>query len=361
LDRERSAAAALARDAAAAIAGQTERLQRAGIQTPERQKALALYRSAVASVGNRNDFVLQTTDEKLMRTNLEEMIQAARLLEDAASIDATFPEPVAQLALVYHSAIPYDRRMAEKAASTARRAVRVDAGSAEGNFVDGYLKLFEAWDIAGAEIAFRKCIERSALYIEAYRHFADAATIRGRAAQALEVLANPLSVMPRSKILRFAAATTMLHARLGDQAEQLARESLRWAPDWPTGRWLLGRALEVRGRARDAEAVFREIHRADPKSQRFTAALAHVLVDAHGPAAYAEAKSLLFGIGMDKSAPALVGLVEARSGRLASALDWMERAEREHDHNLPYSVIDPHFEPLRGDSRGEELYRKFAA
>jgi hypothetical protein len=64
---------------------------------------------------------------------------------------------------------------------------------------------------------------------------------------------------------------------------------------------------------------------------------------------------------MDKSAPALVGLVEARSGRLASALDWMERAEREHDHNLPYSVIDPHFEPLRGDSRGEELYRKFAA
>ena len=56
----------------------------------------------------------------------------------------------------------------------------------------------------------------------------------------------------------------------------------------------------------------------------------------------------------------LAGLVEAKCGSPERALEWMEQAERQHDHNLPYAVIDPHFDSLRPLDRGARLYKRFA-
>ncbi|MBS1827466.1 MAG: tetratricopeptide repeat protein [Acidobacteria bacterium] len=349
-----------ARDAAASIARQLQGIQRAGQPSETRKNALAAYRRALGAVRPYKDFTLQTTEEKQGRTRIEVLMEGARLLEEAARIDPTFVEPLAQLAWVYRLTMEYDRGMLARASQTANRALRLDPASVAGNFVCGYLGLLEEWDIGAAEAAMRKCIERSAFHVEAYRFYADAAAIRGRAKEALTVIAKPLSVMPRSKILRFAATTTLLHAGRGQEAEELARESLRWEPDWPVARWMLGRALEAQGRTREAEGEFRSIFQLDPKSQRFAAALAHLWAESGGPRQYGRSMEILRSAGMEKTAPSLVGLVEARCGDRGKALDWMERAEREHDHNLPYSVVDPHFAGLRSLERGERIYRRFA-
>jgi tetratricopeptide (TPR) repeat protein len=351
---------ALARKGADAIASQMARIQTHPPPSRARLNALEPYREALHTVRPRKDFVFQTTEEKGLRTRLEDLMRSARLLEEAAKIDPTFTEAHAQLAWMYQLSIPYDRRMVEQAARTARRALDVDPNSVEGNYVNGYVSLLEKWDIAGAEAAMLRCVERSAFHVEAYRFYLDAATIRGHAKDALNVLARPLSVMPRSKVLRFAATTTMLQAGFAHEAEQLAREALRWEPGWLLAHWQLGRALEAAGRMPDAEIEFRNIQRADPKSQRFAAALAHLLASGSDPQNHREAMALLLNIGMDKTAPALVGLVEARCGDPAKALNWMERAEREHDHNLPYAVIDPHFQSLRNSELGRRLHQRFA-
>jgi len=358
-DEEKGQADSLARKGADAIAAQVARIAAFPAPSGDRLKALERYREALRTVRPRKDFVFQTTEEKGLRTRLEDLMRSARLLEEAARIDPSFTQAHAQLAWMYQLAIPYDRRMVEQASRTARVALEVDSNSVEGNYVKGYVGLLEEWDIAGAETALLRCVERSAFHVEAYRFYLDAATIRGHAKQALNVLARPLSVMPRSKVLRFAATTTMLQAGFAGEAEQLAREALAWEPGWLLAHWQLGRALEAAGRMPDAETEFRNIHRADPKSQRFAAALAHLLASGTNPQAHREAMSLLLGLGMDKTAPALVGLVEARCGDAAKALNWMERAEREHDHNLPYAVIDPHFESLRKDERGRKLHQRF--
>lgn len=200
-----------------------------------------------------------------------------------------------------------------------------------------------------------KCIGRSAFYVEAYRLYSDAATIRGRASEAMGVLARPLSVLPRDKVLRFAATTTMLQSGRATEAEAFARESLRWEPDWPLGHWELGRALEAQGLQDEAEAEFRRILGGDPANQRFVAALAHLLAGRR----HQEAMSMLLEAGMDQTAPALAGLVEAKSGNPEQALRWMEQAEQQHDHNLPYAVIDQHYEGLREVERGKRLYDRF--
>lgn len=358
-DREKGEIATLAREGAMTIAGQAERVRRER-PSPERRKALAAYRGALNSVLDEKDFVLQTTEEKLREPGVEHLMRSARLLEDSARLDPAFAEPQARLAWVYRQALDLDRGMLEPATRAVQSALKLDPMSVHGNFVKGYLDMLEKWDIAGAESSMLKCIERSAFHVEAYRFYSDAAAIRGRAKDALAVMARPLSVMPRSKVLRFAAVTTLIHAGLPTGAERVARETLRWEAGWPVGRWLLGRALEAQGRGREAEAELRPIHRADPKSQRFAAGLAHVLAETRGPAGYREAMGLLVNIGMDRTAPSLVGLVEARCGVRERAVEWMERAEREHDHNLPYSVIDPHFKPLRGLPAIERIHKRFA-
>lgn len=359
-DRETGDAASLARDGAKAIVDHAQQVL-ADRVSPDRKKALTAYRAGLTELLSGKDFVLQSTDEKLRRPGVEQLMKTARLLEEAGRLDPGFAEPQARLAWVYRLALELDRDMLEPAVRAVEKALSIDAMSVHANFVKGYLDMLENWNIAGAESSMRKCIERSAFHIEAYRFYSDAAAIRGRAEDALAVIARPLSVMPRSKILRFAAVTTLLHCGRGSQAERLARESLRWEPDWPLGRWLLGRALESQGRVREAEIELRAIHQADRKSQRFAAGLAHLVTGSKGRAAYAEGRSLLVNIGMDRTAPSLVGLLEARCGDLGRALDWMERAEREHDHNLPYSVIDPHYRPLRGTPRGERIYKRFAS
>lgn len=359
-DAELGAVEKQARHAAASIAQQLERIQKAGRPSETRRNALVAYRRALSTVRPHKDFTLQTTDEKQGKTQIEALMNGARLLEEAARIDPTFVEPLAQLAWVYRLILEYDRGMLAQALQTANRALRLDPASVAGNFVSGYLGLLEEWNIGGAEAAMRRCIERSAFHVEAYRFYADAAAIRGRAREALAVIAKPLSVMPRSKILRFAATTTLLHAGLGQEAEELARESLQWEPGWAMARWMLGRALEAQGRTREAEVPLRSILRADPRSQRFAAALAHLLAESGGRSQYGKSMEILRSAGMDHSAPSLVGLVEARCGDPRKALEWMERAEREHDHNLPYSVVDPHFAALRGLERGERIYRRFA-
>ncbi|MEP7364452.1 MAG: hypothetical protein ABI972_14450 [Acidobacteriota bacterium] len=297
----------LGRKGAAGIAEQADKVRRMGLPGAARERALEPYAEALRALRPRKDFVLKTTDEKKSKARLDALMRAARLLEEAVRRDASFAEGLAQLAWVYRLAIPYDRGMVEQAGRTARRALEVDPDSAEGNYVKGYLALLEEWDIGAAEAALRKCVQRSAFYVEAYRLYADAATIRGRAREALGVLARPLSVMPREKVLRFAAATTMLQAGEAAAAERMAREELGWEPQWALGHWELGRALEAQGRLREAEAQFRGILKEDPKNQRYVAALAHLLAGAGEK----RAMELLLGAGMDQTAPSLAGLNEA--------------------------------------------------
>jgi tetratricopeptide (TPR) repeat protein len=359
-DEPQSKAPQLSQTAAQAISQQVQRIKSIAPPSAARLRAMEPYREALRTVRPRKDFVLQTTEEKASRTRLDELMRSARLLEDAARIDPSFTEAIAQLAWVYRLAIPYDRGMVPQAASTARRAIEVDSKSVEANYVKGYVDLLESWDIKAAESAFQRCVERSAFHVEAYRLYAEALYIRGRAKEALQLLAKPLSVMAHSKVLRYAATTSMLHAGLTVEAEKLAREAVRREPDWLLGRWELGRALEEQGRISDAEIEFRHVVRADPKNQRFVGGLAHLLAATGDPRKHREAMSLLLGIGMDKTAPALVGLVEGKCGDREKALDWMERAEREHDHNLPYAVIDRYFAPLRSSERGRRIYQRFA-
>jgi ATP/maltotriose-dependent transcriptional regulator MalT len=52
-----------------------------------------------------------------------------------------------------------------------------------------------------------------------------------------------------------------------------------------------------------------------------------------------------------------VARVHAALGDRGRALDWLERAAKEHSHSIAFLTVDPALAPLRGDARFEALVR----
>jgi tetratricopeptide (TPR) repeat protein len=163
-----------------------------------------------------------------------------------------------------------------------------------------------------------------------------------------------------------------IELELGDaeQAERLAREVIAAQPHHAEGYLVLGQALELQGRTRDAVAAYEEAARTNPNETASLVALARIseaagdldaaerryreALDSNAPSADAalrlaalyydrgltpDARATLSGIGLQEAAglDALIRLAraEAKAGYRADALDRLERAlKREENEQL---------------------------
>ena len=53
-----------------------------------------------------------------------------------------------------------------------------------------------------------------------------------------------------------------------------------------------------------------------------------------------------------------IALVYAGLGEKDRAMEWLEKAYRNHDHDLAFSQVWPHFDPLRSDPRFQDLLHR---
>jgi tetratricopeptide (TPR) repeat protein len=266
--------------------------------------------------------------------------------------------PAPQAHAVLGGAETASRGGASPQAEALARALAADAGSADANFVRAYLGSFVDWDYAAAEQGYRRCLDRAALRLGVHRLLNDVLTIRGREGEAMARLLAPLSMMPRSIVLRYCAFS---HARhLGDigEMERIARESLGWAPESFVARVMWAVTLDYQGRFPQAEETFHGILRQDPRYGKAIISLGRLYVH-HGKAAEARA-AIRLGSGESRW-PAHIGVVEASFGNDRKALEWWEKAERERDTNLPYVTADPQFERLRHEPFVARMLQRFRA
>src|SRR5262249_9710861 len=221
--------AALAEAAAAQIAGAIRRFPAQAITT-QRRTALRLYGEAQRMLGEGKDFLTVTAEEIDPNWPLAELMQAVRLLERAVADDPSFVAGYARLGDVYRLAAEYDPRVYPKSQQAIETALRLDPGSARANFVKGYCANFSDWDFVTSETCLRRCIERSRLYVDAYRYHVDAASLIRREDIAKPLIYAAASVLPRRLPLTFAVAA--LASRRGDfaETERIARETLGFHP-----------------------------------------------------------------------------------------------------------------------------------
>jgi len=120
----------------------------------------------------------------------------------------------------------------------------------------------------------------------------------------------------------------------------------------------LGRAYSQMGRFDDALAAFERGHEIDEDNPLPSVGIGYTLARA---GRHDEARRILQTLEAEADrryvSPQAIASVKIGLGEIDSALDWLERAYREHDRGLVWIKVHPRFDPLRGNPRFERIAR----
>lgn len=280
----------------------------------------------------------------------EDLRRAIEYFEEALEEDDTYAPAYAGLALTYavlptYSDFPVDSA-ARLGSEAAARALALDAQEAEAHAAIGQIAQGLEWNLEAAEMAYRRALEFQPNYGTAHQWYAETLTMMGRLSEARQEIDRALEIDPLSVTARTFQAYLLTVSREYGPARIAYRRLLAEQPgnvigqtgylflclvaDCPDDADLAARAAY----RPSTSGVIRDVVRAttDP-TRRDTALRELAALDGRLPAG----QLALFHAALDD-----------RDGALAR----LEQAYEEGaDPNLPFYLVHPLFDPLRGDPR----------
>lgn len=284
-----------------------------------------------------------------VRESIEHYLRAIRL-------DPQFAQAHAGLAIAYQglgARYGMDRESSLPAGkAAAERAVALDDGLAEGQLA---LALGKAWwdrDYEGAERAFLRAIELRPGYATAHQSYGAFLTFTGRCEEGLASVRHAVSVEPLSTLYATDLGAMTMFCRRYEDAVAILRGTLQRSPEETRAWLLLGRTLTILERFDEAAEAFA---RADGLPGHEVAKLAWGgrYLAASGRRAEAEDRlarmeEMAKNQGVRQTD---IAALEVALGRLESAIERIERAERERNLDPVPLQLDPGLDPLRAEPR----------
>jgi adenylate cyclase len=281
--------------------------------------------------------------------------------EEAIANDPNFALAYTQLAYCYNQLgffgmIP-SREAGDKAKEYIEKALELDDLLAEAHQVKGrILRNFE-WDFANAEREFRRAIELSPSFAEAYGGSALQLAFNRHNTEAIAEVKHALELDPISGTGSGYAGTVYLYAGLYDEAIEAFSKSLEVRPENAYALGNLGLAHIQRGML---DVGLREVTEAakirNPSSQ---SDLAFALSRA---GKHEELRKLLEQLleeaTHNNQMAVAVASAYANLGDTDKAIEWLDKA---YDERIPYLVTsnsDFVFDGIRSDHRFQTLMRK---
>lgn len=274
-------------------------------------------------------------------------------LDMAVSLDPNYARAWAGKALAHsYAALPETDRNSEhhrKAREALETALYLDPNEALAYSVLCHQRLFDDWDYSGAEEAGRHAVELDPTSPFARSEYAAVLTSRGRDAEALDQLKTAMDMQPTSFRILSYYANALFMARRYDEASEQYKRLIDLKPDrTATYSWLI-RVMEVQGRDEEAfETTVKLMSlsgKGDDAIQRYTAA--------YQSSGYRGA--LLERINLEiMKVHAYVAL-----GDKDHAFEALEDNYKKRNYYLAvFGVVDPLYDPLRGDPRWADLLQR---
>lgn len=234
----------------------------------------------------------------------------------------------------------------------ASKAVELDESLAEGHAELANAAINLNWDWATAATEFRRALElapRSASIHEEYERY----LVRtGRVRETMAEIRRSEDLDPFSSRLYHLEGSILYYCRQYDQALLLVQKVRTLDIPQPNWHFLLAEIYAEKGSYADSIAEF---SRAGSRPQTM-GHLGNVYARAGQTDAALDVITHLEdtvkneGIGRYE-----IALVYAGLGRKPEAFKWLEEAYKTHDEGLSYLKIDPCLDPLRSDSRFDDL------
>jgi DNA-binding winged helix-turn-helix (wHTH) protein/TolB-like protein/Flp pilus assembly protein TadD len=246
-----------------------------------------------------------------------------------------------------------------KAEAAAAKALAIDDSLAEAHASLGYIKFTYDWDWAGAEEEFKRAIALNPGYDNAHHWYSHELMALGRTDEALAEARRALALSPSETVMNEHLGWTYLMARDYDRAIQSVRKAIEMDPDFLLAHRVLGLAYEYKGQHDEATAEFTrgvELSHGDPVAKAFLARSYAAAGDKDE--ATRILNELLKLATKQYMPPAEIAATWVALGRNDEAFTWLNKAFDERAAALAYLRVNRDYDPLRSDSRFQDLLRR---
>jgi DNA-binding winged helix-turn-helix (wHTH) protein/tetratricopeptide (TPR) repeat protein len=274
--------------------------------------------------------------------------------EKAVAIDPNYALAYAGIGgcyLVLGSYTVTARESYQKAESAILTALSLDDQLCEVHATLGHLRT-RTWDWTGAEKELKRAIELNTNYALAHTWYALFHSITGKPDRAFEEIRVAQSIDPVSPIIQSANGTLYYFARQFDQAIKTLQRALDLDAGFALARSFLGFAYEAQGRYEEALREYLDASSVLGDIPEFVACVGRV----HALAGRADqARQAIDDLRRESpkipSNATLIALIHLALGDRNQALEWLERACDERDHDLCLIKVDPRLDSLRAEPR----------
>jgi TolB-like protein/DNA-binding winged helix-turn-helix (wHTH) protein/tetratricopeptide (TPR) repeat protein len=293
------------------------------------------------------------------RTEVE---QSINYFEDAIKGDSTFAPAYVGLADGYFALSTIfigdpPETVRPKAISAVRRALELDPESIEAHLQLAGMEQIQ-WQWAEAESEYRRVLELNPNDGGAHAGLADWLLCQGRTEEALAWAQRGRELDPLA-VSGNEISWILFSARRYDEALRESRSLVAVHPNDAGALWGLGFVLIAKDQPEEAIPV---LEKAVSVSDRSPGVIG-VLIRAYAHAGRrADALRLLAELKRRKQAGYIPAAAFVNAylglGENDQAFAWIEQAHKEHSNILQFLKVHPYFDPLRDDSRFQDLLRR---
>jgi serine/threonine protein kinase/Tfp pilus assembly protein PilF len=284
---------------------------------------------------------------KRTREGLKKSIE---YFEEAIAKDPTYALAYAGLADSYTLFSRYGIQSTRKAFSNARaaalKALQIDDQLAEAHATLGEIKATYDWDWESAEREFKRALELSpGSPVPHYWYSFSYLQPMGRQAEAVAEMKRALELDPLSLIINTNLGGVLVNARKYDEAIEQLKKTIELDPNFAPAHAYLSGVYVQKGMYQEAIA---ENH-----GDKLGLASIYARLGKKS-----EALKLTQELREDNVTSTDMAGLYAALGERDEAFSWLERGYAEKSEQLTTLNVDPTWDPLRSDSRFQDLVRR---
>jgi TolB-like protein/DNA-binding winged helix-turn-helix (wHTH) protein/Tfp pilus assembly protein PilF len=275
--------------------------------------------------------------------------------QEAIDVDPTYALAYSGLADSYlvlgnNSVLP-GREVYPKAKAAALKALELDETSAEAHAsLSGVLADYDRdWD--GALKELRSAIKLNSNYATAHHWYGMRLAEVGRNEEALQEIEQARRLDPLSIRINANAALILSWGHQYDQAIIAARKALELEPNDDGTHTRLGEIYLQKGMSKEAIAEFQLCRCTGPYLARAYAAMGD------RPEALRQLRKTQQPSTPEYISPLLIARVYVTLGEKEKALAWLQKGFDEYAGGMDWLKVDPALDPMRSDSRFQNLMR----
>jgi serine/threonine-protein kinase len=246
-----------------------------------------------------------------------------------------------------------------RAKAAATKALELDETLGEAHCTLGFFRLLYDWDFAAAEEEFRRAIELSPNFANAWDGYGFYFKATGQSDASTRACQRAQELEPLSLFITLSLAWAYYFARQYDRAIEQGSKALDMDPNFGFAYWHRGMAYIQQERFGDAVTALRKAISLSGPATTFISYLG-----------YANAR-----LGKSREARQMIAQLERVSkrqyvssyfiaiihmglGDLDQTFEWLEKAYQERSGFMAFINVEPMLDALRGDSRFNALIEK---